>query len=170
MGPYNGGTMTKNKAKKKKVGSSTIALNRKARFEYFIEEKFEAGLELQGWEVKSMRAGKADIGDAYVFMKEGEAFLFGATITPLNVASSHVVCDPQRTRKLLMKRRELDRLSGQLEREGYTLVPLALYWSQSWVKAVIGLVKGKKHQDKRQDVKERDWKREKDRMMKHKNR
>ncbi len=161
--------MTKNKAKKK-VGSSTIALNKKARHEYFVEEKYEVGLELQGWEVKSMRAGKVDIGDAYVFMRNGEAFLFAATVVPLNVASTHVVCDPHRSRKLLMKRRELDRLSGLLEREGYTLVPLALYWSKSWVKAEIGLVKGKKHHDKRQDVKERDWKREKDRMMKHKNR
>ncbi|WP_417614732.1 SsrA-binding protein SmpB [Oceanisphaera sp.] len=161
--------MTKNKAKKK-VGSSTIALNKKARHEYFVEEKFEAGLELQGWEVKAMRAGKANIADAYVFLRNGEAFLFAATITPLNVASTHVVCDPMRSRKLLLKRRELDRLTGQIEREGYTLVPLALYWSKSWVKIEIGLVKGKKSHDKRQDVKERDWKREKDRMMKHKNR
>lgn len=161
--------MTKNNAKKK-AASSTIALNRKARHEYFVEEKFEAGLELQGWEVKSMRAGKANIGDAYVFLKNGEAYLFGATITPLNVASTHVVCDPQRTRKLLLKRRELDRLAGLTEREGYTLVPLALYWHKSWVKAEIGLVKGKKSHDKREDVKERDWHREKARVMKHSNR
>lgn len=161
--------MTKNKAKKK-AGSSTIALNKKARHEYFIEEKFEVGLELQGWEVKSLRAGKANISDAYVFLKNGEAFLFGATITPLNVASTHVVCDPQRTRKLLMHRRELDRLTGLTEREGYTLVPLAVYWSKAWVKVEIGLVKGKKSHDKRQDLKERDWQREKDRVMKHKGR
>ncbi|NHI00334.1 SsrA-binding protein SmpB [Oceanimonas sp. MB9] len=161
--------MAKNKPKKKPV-SSSIAVNRKARHEYSIEEKFEAGLELQGWEVKALRAGKANIGEAYVFMRNGEAFLFAATINPLNMASTHVVCDPLRTRKLLLHKRQLDRLTGLIEREGYTLVPLSLYWSKSWVKAEIGLVKGKKAHDKRQDMKERDWQREKARMMKHKGR
>ena len=158
--------MSKNKTKK--GGDSTIALNKKARHEYFIEDKYEAGLALQGWEVKSLRAGKANIGDSYVLVQNGEAFLFGATITPLNVASTHVVCDPTRIRKLLLQKRELERLIGLVERQGYTLIPLAMYWSRAWVKVEIGLAKGKKEHDKREDLKEREWQRDKDRMMKNK--
>ena len=137
-----------------------IAVNRKARFDYFIEERFEAGLALLGWEVKSMRAGKAQITEGYVFLKNGEAFLFGAHITPLISASTHVDTDPTRTRKLLLSRRQLDHLVGAVERRGYTLVPLELYWKNGRAKLAIGLAKGKKHHDKRESIKERDQKRE----------
>lgn len=116
--------MTKKKAYK--PGSATIAMNKRARHEYFIEEEIEAGLALQGWEVKSMRAGKANISDSYVVFRNGEAYLFGATITPLNVASSHIVCDPTRTRKLLLNRKELDNLFGLANRDGYTIVALSV--------------------------------------------
>ena len=160
--------MTKKKAHK--PGSATIALNTRARHEYFIEEEFEAGLALQGWEVKSLRAGKANIGDSYVILKDGEAFLFGANFTPLSLASTHVVCDPTRTRKLLLQKSQIERLIGLVERQGYTLIPLALYWKNAWVKIEIGLAKGKKEHDKRDDLKEREWQRDKERMMKNKGR
>src|SRR4029077_6875704 len=117
--------------------SSVIALNKRARHEYFIEEKFEAGLALQGWEVKSLRAGKAQITEGYVLIKDGEAFLIGAHVTPLKTASPHLIADPTRTRKLLLHRRELDRLVGAVERKGYTVVPLELYWSKGNVKIAI---------------------------------
>lgn len=126
-----------------KPGSATIALNKRARHEYFIEEEFEAGLALQGWEVKSLRAGKANIGDSYVILKDGEAWLFGANFTPMAVASTHVVCDPTRTRKLLLNQRELDSLYGRINREGYTVVALSLYWKNAWCKVKIGVAKGK---------------------------
>ena len=158
------------KNSKNKAGSSTIALNRTARHEYFIEERVEAGLSLQGWEVKSLRAGKANISEAYVIFMQGEAFLFGSSFLPLNAASSHVVCDPTRTRKLLLSRRELDKLESLTARQGYTIVPLALYWKACWVKVEIGLVKGKKEHDKRDDIKDREWKVDKARIMKHANR
>ena len=158
------------KNSKNKAGSSTIALNRTARHEYFIEERVEAGLSLQGWEVKSLRAGKANISEAYVIFIQGEAFLFGSTFLPLNAASSHVVCDPTRTRKLLLSRHELDKLESLTARQGYTIVPLALYWKECWVKVEIGLVKGKKEHDKREDTKAREWDREKARIMKNKHR
>lgn len=158
--------MTKKNANKK-AGSSTIALNKRARHEYFIENDMEAGLSLQGWEVKSLRAGKANISESYVLLKDGEAFLFGSTINPLSVASSHVVCDPTRTRKLLLKQRELDVLYGSVNRDGYTLMPLSLYWKGPWVKVKIGLAKGKKLHDKRADIKEREWQVAKERIMKH---
>lgn len=158
--------MAKKNAKNKSQ-SNTIALNKKARHEYFIEDEIEAGLELQGWEVKSMRAGKANISESYVLLKDGEAYLFGATITPLNVASTHVVADPMRTRKLLMKRREIDTLIGKVNRDGFTVVALSLYWKKSWAKVKIGLAKGKKLHDKRADIKDRDWQRDKARIMKH---
>lgn len=161
-------TMTKKKAYK--PGSATIAQNKRARHEYFIEEEFEAGLALQGWEVKSLRAGKANISDSYVMFKNGEAFLFGATITPLNVASTHVVCDPTRTRKLLLNKRELDSLVGRVNREGYTVVALSMYWKNAWSKVKIGVAKGKKDHDKRDDVKDREWRVAKERIMKHANR
>lgn len=156
--------MTKKKAK---VASNTIALNKRARHDYFIEDEIEAGLELQGWEVKSMRAGKANISDSYVIFKNGEAFLCGATVQPLSVASTHVVCDPTRTRKLLLKQRELDSLFGKANRDGFTLVALSLYWKGAWAKVKIGLAKGKKQHDKRDDIKEREWKVAKDRIMKN---
>ncbi|EHD23038.1 MULTISPECIES: SsrA-binding protein SmpB [Brenneria] len=160
--------MTKKKAYK--PGSATIAQNKRARHEYFIEEEFEAGLSLQGWEVKSLRAGKANISDSYVTFISGEAYLFGATITPLNVASSHVVCDPTRTRKLLLNKRELDSLIGRVSREGYTVVALSMYWKNAWSKVKIGVAKGKKDHDKRDDIKEREWKLDKARIMKNANR
>jgi SsrA-binding protein len=150
-----------------RLGTSTIALNKRARFDYFIEERFEAGLVLQGWEVKSLRASKAQITESYVVVKNSEAWLLGAHVTPLNTASTHVHPDPTRTRKLLLNRAELDRLVGAVERKGYTLVPLALYWKQGRAKLEIGLAKGKKAHDKRATEKERDWKRQKDRMLRH---
>lgn len=153
--------------KKVKPNSNTIALNKRARHDYFIEDEIEAGLELQGWEVKSMRVGKANISDSYVIFKNGEAFLFGASIQPLNVASTHIVCDPTRTRKLLLNKRELASLFGKANRDGFTIVALSLYWKSAWAKVKIGLAKGKKQQDKRDDIKEREWKVTKDRIMKN---
>ena len=153
--------------KKIKPGSNNIALNKRARHDYFIEDEIEAGLELQGWEVKSMRAGKANISDSYVIFKNGEAFLFGASIQPLNVASTHIVCDPTRTRKLLLNKRELASLFGKANRAGFTIVALYLYWKSAWAKVKIGLAKGKKQHDKRDDIKEREWKVTKDRIMKN---
>ncbi|XKM13259.1 SsrA-binding protein SmpB [Orbaceae bacterium ac157xtp] len=155
------------KKKSHKPGSATIALNKRARHEYFIEDEIEAGLSLQGWEVKSLRAGKANISDSYVLLKDGEAWLFGATITPLTVASTHVVCDPTRTRKLLLKERELASLFGRINREGYTVVALSLYWKNAWAKVKIGVAKGKKEYDKRADIKDREWQVNKSRIMKN---
>ncbi|CDH20336.1 trans-translation protein, binds tmRNA and tRNA [Xenorhabdus bovienii str. kraussei Quebec] len=157
--------MTKKKAHK--PGSATIAMNKRARHEYFIEEEFEAGLSLQGWEVKSLRASKANISESYVLLRDGDAYLFGATITPLNVASSHIVCDPTRSRKLLLNKRELDSLYGRVNREGYTIVALSMYWKNAWSKVKIGVAKGKKAHDKRSDIKEREWKVDKARIMKN---
>jgi len=154
-------------AKAKKSAPNTIAQNKKARFDYFIEQDFETGLMLQGWEVKSMRAGRAQIKESYVIIQNGELFLVGAHITPLNTASTHVVAEPVRSRKLLMKRHEISRLIGQVERAGYTLVPLDLYWSKKgFAKLKIGLAKGKKQHDKRESIKERDWQRDKQRVLK----
>jgi SsrA-binding protein len=152
-------------AKKSDRQSNTIALNKKARFDYFIEEKVEAGLALQGWEVKSMRDGKAQLVDAYVILRKGEAWLLGSNVTPLIAASTHVVAEPTRIRKLLMNRREIDRLGGLVERKGYTLVALELYWSKNHVKLAVGLAKGKKQHDKRSTEKDRDWERDKGRAM-----
>lgn len=157
-------------AKKSKTvkgpGSSTIAVNKKARHDYFIEERLEAGLVLEGWEVKSLRAGKAQLVDSYVIIKEGEAWLLGALITPLQTASTHIKPDPTRTRKLLLNRHELDRLIGAVERKGYTLAALSLYWKKGRAKVEIGLAKGKQAHDKRAVQKERDWRREKQRILK----
>jgi SsrA-binding protein len=136
-------TSSKNKDRPTAEARASIALNKRARFDYFIEEKLEAGLALQGWEVKSLRAGKAQITEGYVLIKDGEAFLIGAHFTPLKTVSTHIVADPTRTRKLLLHRRELDRLVGAVERRGYTVVPLELYWSKGKVKVAIGLAKGK---------------------------
>ncbi len=152
--------------KNKKSDSNVIAVNRQARHDYFIEETYEAGLVLQGWEVKSLRAGRVSLKESYVLIKDGEAWLFGAHITPLPSASTHVEADPTRTRKLLLHRRELDKLIGLVERRGYTLVPLKLYWKNNRAKLEIGLAKGKKLYDKRAVEKERDWQREKQRLLK----
>ncbi|MCK3654350.1 SsrA-binding protein [Pasteurellaceae bacterium Macca] len=157
-------------AKKPKVADNTIALNKRARHEYFIEDEIEAGLELQGWEVKALRAGKANIGDSYVIFRNGEAFLFGATFTPLQATSTHIVADPTRTRKLLLNQRELDTLMGKTSRDGFTVVALSLYWKKAWAKVKIGLAKGKKLHDKRDDIKDREWQVAKQRIMKHANR
>jgi SsrA-binding protein len=149
----------------KKDPERLIAENRRARYDYFIEERLEAGLVLQGWEVKSMRAGKAQVAEAYVYLKEGEAFLFGANITPLKTASTHVIPEPTRTRKLLLNKAELSRLIGSVERKGYTMVPLDLHWKDGRAKLEIGLAKGKKQHDKRATEKDRDWERNKGRIM-----
>ncbi len=147
------------------TSSPLIAENRKARYEYFIEKRYEAGLSLQGWEVKSMRAGRAQLAEAYVHIRNGEAFLVGAHLSPLNSASTHVVADPTRNRKLLLNRAELDHLVGAVEREGYTLMPLELYWSSGRAKLRLGLAKGKKQHDKRASEKDRDWQRHKGRVL-----
>jgi SsrA-binding protein len=149
-----------------KHSANTIALNKKARFDYFIEESFEAGLELQGWEVKSLRAGKAQLTESYVVLRENQAWLLGAHVTPLISASTHVNPDPTRTRRLLLHRNELDRLTGLVERRGYTLVPLELYWNKGRAKLAVGLARGKKQHDKRATEKERDWHMEKARALK----
>ena len=156
--------MTK-KNEDKKPASSTIALNKRAKFDYFIEDRFEAGLALVGWEVKSLRAGKVQIAESYVIIKDREAYLLGALITPLNTASTHIHPDPTRTRKLLLHREELSRLVGAVERKGYTLIPTAMYWSKGRAKLEIGLAKGKQLHDKRAAEKERDWERQKGRLV-----
>lgn len=156
--------MAKAKDKKSKAGG-TIALNKRARHEYHIDERHEAGIALQGWEVKSLRAGRINFGDAYAIIRHGELYLFGASIVPLISASTHVVADDRRTRKLLLHRAEIDKMIGEVERKGYTLVPTALYWKKNKVKVEIGLARGKKEHDKRNVEKERDWGREKQRTM-----
>ncbi|MGH8175725.1 MAG: SsrA-binding protein SmpB [Steroidobacter sp.] len=154
---------------KKKSGADSplIAENRKARHDYAIEETYEAGMSLQGWEVKSLRAGRAQLKEAYVFVKDGEAFLFGAHISALPTASTHIVPDPIRTRKLLLNRSELNGLGSAVDRRGYTLVPIEMYWKAGKAKLRIGLAKGKKEHDKRATSKDRDWQREKSRVLKH---
>jgi SsrA-binding protein len=148
--------------------SATIVLNKKARFDYFIEDEYEAGLVLEGWEVKSLRAGKINISDAHVIIKNAEAWLLGAQIQPLPTASTHIMPDSTRTRKLLLTQRELSRLIGSVERQGYTLVPLSLYWKRNKIKIKVALAKGKKIHDKRATVKDRDWERDRSRIMKSK--
>ena len=161
--------------KKKKVADDadsqprTIAQNRRARHEYFIEETFEAGIVLMGWEVKSLREGRAQVTEAYVVLKNREAFLIGAHFIPLKQASTHVNPDPTRTRKLLLHERQLSQLVGKVERAGYTIVPLDLHWTRGLAKAQIGLAKGKKQHDKRSDEKDKDWQREKGRIMRARN-
>ena len=157
-------------AKDNKKTDTTIALNKRARHEYHIDERFEAGIALQGWEVKSLRAGRINLGDAYAIVKNGEIFLFGASIVPLISASTHVVADDRRTRKLLLNRSEIDKLIGAIERKGYTLIPMALYWKKNRVKVDLGVARGKQEHDKRDTEKERDWNREKQRVMRAKNR
>ncbi|GGI81582.1 SsrA-binding protein [Shewanella hanedai] len=161
---YNSQPMAK---KNSKNSSASIARNKRATFDYKFEEKMEAGLSLMGWEVKSIRMGKVNLSESYVFMRDGEAFLFGCTIAPLNTASTHVVCDPMRSRKLLLKRKELDKLQALVDRKGYSIVPISMYWQKgAWVKIEIGLGKGKKEHDKREDTKDREWQVEKARTMK----
>ena len=153
-------------AKPKKAPSNTIAQNKKARFDFFIEQDFEAGLVLEGWEVKSMRANRVQLKESYVTIKRNELFLVGCHMSPLNSASTHVNPNPVRERKLLMKGYEISRLIGQVERAGYTLVPLDLYWMRGRAKLKIGLAKGKKQHDKRASIKEKDWQRDKQRLLK----
>jgi SsrA-binding protein len=146
--------------------NTSIAVNRKAHHEYFIEDRYEAGMVLQGWEVKSLRAGRVQLDQGYILLKNGECWLIGALITPLQTVSTHIQPDAQRSRKLLLKHSELSKLIGSVERRGYTLVPLALYWKFNRVKLEIGLAKGKKQHDKRATEKERDWDRQKQRLLK----
>ncbi|HRO62933.1 SsrA-binding protein SmpB [Thermomonas sp.] len=162
--------MVNKKKGKDTPGGGTIALNKRARHEYHFEERIEAGLALQGWELKAIRAGRANIGDAYAVVLQGELFLIGAQITPLIQASSHVVAHDRRSRKLLLHRHEIDRLAGRIQRDGYTLVPTALYWKANKVKAELALAKGKQAHDKRDASKERDWNREKQRVLRRHNR
>jgi SsrA-binding protein len=154
----------------KDTHEGTIALNRRARHDFFIDERYEAGLVLKGWEVKSLRAGRLQLAEGYVILKNDEAWLFGSHITPLNSASTHVVADPTRSRKLLLNRREIDHLVGRVERKGYTLVPLAMYWKKGRAKLEIGLARGKKEHDKRASEKDKDWQREKTRALRARNR
>ena len=161
--------MAKKNPKDKASGGGTIALNKRARHEFHLEQRHEAGLALQGWELKSIRAGRANITEAYAVIRDGELFLFGAQLTPLISASTHVVAEERRTRKLLLHRNEIDTLIGKVQREGYTIVPTALYWKGNKVKAEVALAKGKQTHDKREASKERDWNREKQRLLRRHN-
>lgn len=152
-------------AKSSTADSRPIAENRKARHEYFIEERFEAGLALQGWEVKSLRAGKAQITEAYVYERQGEMFVTGMHVSPLKTTSTHVLPDPTRTRKLLLNRREIEELSRATQRDGYTVVALELVWRKGLAKLIVGIAKGKKQYDKRATEKDRDWQRDKARAL-----
>ncbi len=158
-----------NKPKNMNAAPARIAVNKKARHDYFIEDTFEAGLALEGWEVKSLRAGRAQLTESYVHVRNGEAWLLGAHVSPLKTASTHIKPDPTRTRKLLLHRPELDRLLGAVERKGYTLVPLNLHWTRGRAKLDVGLAKGKKQHDKRATEKDRDWQRQKARILKSSN-
>ncbi len=155
-------------AKQKKASPGTIALNKKAQHDYFIEQKFEAGIALAGWEVKSLRAGKAQLVDSYVLLKDGEAWLLGSHITPLTTASTHVIADPVRTRKLLLHKQELGKLFGAVQQKGYACVATALYWKKHLIKCEIALAKGKKAFDKRDTERDRDNQRELQRVMRSK--
>ena len=154
------------KNKSSKNDSSTIAVNRKARHDYFIGDEYEAGLVLEGWEVKSLREGRAQLKESYVVVIRGEIFLVGAHFSPLKTASTHIHPNPTRDRKLLLNAREISKLIGATERQGYTLVPLKLYWSRGRAKLKIALAKGKKQHDKRQTIKEREWNIQKQRLFK----
>jgi SsrA-binding protein len=145
----------------------SIVENRKAFHDYFIEERVEAGLSLAGWEVKAIRAGRANLKEAYVVVKNGELMLIGAHISPLTTASTHVNADPTRTRKLLLHREEINRLVGKVERAGYTLAPLDLHYKNGRVKIEVGLAKGKKQHDKRDTIKDREWAREQQRLLRN---
>lgn len=145
----------------------TIALNKRARFEYQIEERLEAGIALLGWEVKALREGRVQFADSYVLLKDDEAFLFGCQINPLQTASTHVVPDPLRTRRLLLHRKQIDHLKGAVERKGKTVVPTAMYWLKGRAKLEIAIATGKKQHDKRRTERDRDWERSKARILKH---
>ena len=152
--------------KKQSAGGKTIVLNKKVRRDYFIDERFEAGISLQGWEVKSLRAGKVEIIDSYILLKDSEAYLFGALITPLPTSASFIN-ESQRNRKLLLHRAELNKIIGAVERKGFALVPTAMYWKNGHVKLEIGVARGKKMHDKRETEKKRDWERQKARLVRH---
>lgn len=154
--------------KKKTTSNATIALNKKAHHDYFIEETYEGGLVLEGWEVKSLRAGRAQLKDSYIIMRHGEAWLLNSHISALATASTHIKPVPERTRKVLLHKKELDFLTGAVQRQGYTLIPLSLYWKNNRVKVSFGLAKGKHLHDKRATEKNRDWTKEKARMLKNK--
>jgi SsrA-binding protein len=157
--------MNKDKKADADDAERVIAVNRRARFDYFIEERLEAGLVLQGWEVKSLREGRAQVADAYVRIIGEEAWLVGAHFTPPSGMSTHVHADPTRTRKLLLHASELSKLVGKVQRAGYTLVPLDLHWTHGRAKLDVGLAKGKKQHDKRATIKAREWQREKSRVL-----
>ena len=146
----------------------SIAQNKKAFHDYFIEEKYEAGIVLDGWEVKAIRAGRTQLKEAYVIIRSGEIYLLGCHISPLPTASTHVNPDPVRTRKLLLHAEEISKLIGKVERSGYTLVPLDMHFVSGRIKLEIGLAKGKKQHDKRESEKEKDWQREKQRILRNK--
>ena len=148
------------------TGKKVIAVNKRARFEYHIEERLEAGIALEGWEVKALRAGRGQFGDSYILLKDNEAFLFGCLINPLPTASTHITPDPTRTRRLLLHRREINRLKGLVDRKGQTVVPTSMYFTKGRVKVEIGIATGKKQHDKRKVQKDRDWERQKARIMK----
>lgn len=150
-----------------KEGQKTIALNKRARFDYHIEDRLEAGIELLGWEVKSLREGRVQFADCYVFMRKNEAHLVGCRIDALPTASTHITPEPMRSRKLLLHRREIDRLTGLVDQKGKTIVPIALYWKRGKVKVEIGVATGKKQHDKRKTEKDRDWSRQQARIMKN---
>lgn len=152
--------------KQDKQGAATITLNKKARHDFFIEERFEAGLALEGWEVKGLRAGRAQLMESYIAIRDAEAWLLGAHISPLASASTHISPDPTRTRKVLLHRNQLDKLIGAVERRGYALVPTALYWKNGRAKLEVGLARGKKQYDKRAAERQRDWQRDKQRLLK----
>lgn len=154
-------------SKKKPDKSNVIAANKRARHDYFIEDRLEAGLALEGWEVKSLRDGRAQLTEGYVNIRNGEAWLVGAHFSPLTTTSTHIHADPTRSRKLLMHRNELDRLVGAVERKGYALIPLDLHWTKGRVKLEVGLARGKKQHDKRAASKDRDWERQRARILKH---
>ncbi|GJM06795.1 MAG: SsrA-binding protein [marine bacterium B5-7] len=156
--------MTK-KNRKKTLSSSDIAVNRKARFNYAIEDTMEAGLVLQGWEVKSLRAGHAQLSESYISIKRNEAWLIGSHVTPLKTASTHIKPDPIRERKLLLHRHQINQLLGLAKQAGYTMVPLKLYWHKGRAKCLVGYAKGKKQHDKRETLKQRDWDRSKQRIL-----
>lgn len=155
------------KKKSRRPSGNVIAVNRRARHDYFIEDTIEAGLALQGWEAKSLREGSAQLTEAYVNLRNGEAWLVGAHFSPLKTTATHIKADPTRSRKLLLHRHELDRLLGAVERKGYALVPLDLHWHKGRAKLSVGLAKGKKQHDKRAADKDRDWQRQKERILKH---
>ena len=161
--------MNKKAGQNKPNSGGTIALNKRARHEYHLEQRFEAGMALQGWELKAIRAGRANIGDGYAMIREGEVFLHGTQITPLIHASTHVVPEERRSRKLLLHRDEIDVLVGRVQRDGFTLVLTALYWKGNKVKAEIALARGKQNHDKREASKDRDWQREKQRTLRRHN-